>query len=183
MPLFVSKYREYELGLWPTRSVPNQFTGEDVIHQKGLVAKFKWAGRGLESWAKDQALERFAFTGLAHNEDPLKRLSFYDTDAEAAAQEWDDETHQRVVETMRKKLAVSGDAYFEAERPRLAPPWPNYDKLTNEKAIANTVAELGIDLGYALEYERQNENRPKVIAALEALTAVSEVEEEIEVTA
>lgn len=180
LALFVSKYREYELVLWPTRAVPNQFTGERVVHQKGEVAKFLWAGRGLEPWALDQAVEQFQFTGLGHNEDPLKRLSFYDTDAQAALQGWDDEYHEKVIDTLRKK---QNDAYMEAVRPKIAPPWPNYDKVQNAKAVANMVSELGVEIGHALMYERENANRPEVIEALEALTAEPEVEAEVEVTA
>lgn len=195
MALFVSKYREYELGIQPTRAVPNQFTGERVVHQKGITAKFKWAGRGLEPWALDQALNRFQFTGLTYNEDPLRRLSFFDTEAELEAGTFDDaarvasdngrpmtpeDVHTYVVEVMRSK---QNDAYFEAERPQLSAPWPNYDKMTNAKAIANTVDELGLDIGYAISYEQQNENRKAVIDALNALAAQPEVEDEVEVTA
>lgn len=190
MPLFVSKYREYSLGVDSTRAVPNQFTGESVVHQKGIVANFKWAGRGLEPWALEQANDRFQFTGLGHNEDPLKRISFFDTDAEAATGAWDeaarlkdvtrDEIHAHVVDVMRKR---QNDAYFEVVRPSLAAPWPNYDKVQNAKALAGMVSELGIDVGYAINYERENENREEVIAAFEAIGATPEVEEEVEVTA
>jgi len=178
--LFVSKYREYSLVVRRTVAIPHHLTGERVYQQRGITADFKWAGRGLPEWAKQQALEHFKFTGLGHNEDPMQRLSFYDTDAEAVVHGWDAETKSEVEELMQKK---QNDAYFEAQRPRLTPPWPNYDKVKNVKALASMVADLGIDVSYAIEYERENANREEVIAAFEALTAEPEVEEEVEVTA
>lgn len=190
MALFVSKFREYSLGVTSTRAVPHHITGEAVYSQKGITANFRWAGRGLEPWALEQAVEHFQFNGLGHNEDPLKRLSFYDTEAEAAAGSFDeqarladmsrDEVHELVVETMRRK---ANDAYFEALRPALVAPWPNYAKARNAKAIAAIVTDLGLEVGSVIEYERQNENREAVIEALEGIGSEPEVEEEVEVTA
>lgn len=188
MALFVSPFREFSLVVQKTRSVPNQFTGEPVIHQKGIVANFRWAGRGLEPWAIAEATERFNFKGLGHNEDGLRRLSFYDTEAEAAAGTFDEaahvagktreEMHDLVVDTLRKKASD----YFEAVRPALSAPWPNYAKARNAKAIAAIVTDLGLEVGSVIEYERQNENREAVIEALEGIGS-EPVEEEVEVSA
>lgn len=120
-----------------------------------------------------------------------------------ASQEWrigtfdtawiDDPDDRKLVEEGLLSHRKNGIDFIQVERVRIQPPWPAYDKVkaggrgrTNETValeIAEKVQEDGHDVGMVIAYERENQNRPEVIAALEALTVEDAEPEEIEVAA
>lgn len=154
--------------------------------QMGLVAEFRKGG--LSPWEQEQALERFGnLRGIAHDQNPLRRFSVYDTETQAILNKWDDAFRAQVEDRIRNSMSFGSD-YIEIEAPRAPEPWPNYDELTaqgrrtNEmvaEKIASTVQDLGYSVEHVLVYERENKNRPEVIAALEALTAEPEPDQTI----
>lgn len=101
-------------------------------------------------------------------------LCYYNTEASQQIHDWTDEERAAI----ESHLPSCSDILI-VERPKLAAPWPAYDKLvaggrgvTSEavaEKIARKVAEDGYDVGAVAAYERENRNRPDVIAALEAL--------------
>lgn len=178
MARFVSKHRGYRIVIRPTIDRESAFqTGRDP--QKGMVARFR--PQGLSPWEKEASIEHFGgnLRGVAHDENPIRRFSVYDTETQAILNKWDASFRNEVEERLRTADGYGVD-YIEIVQPRAPEPWPNYDKLaaqgrrTNEmvaEKIAETVRDLGYSVEHVLLYERENRNRPEVVAALEALTA------------
>jgi hypothetical protein len=97
-------------------------------------------------------------------------LCFYSLAGDVQRHGWTEEEQ----EAIRERLNRTEDV-IAVERPRLAAPWPAYDKLKVQgkrtaelvaAKIAETVAELELDPGYVIAYEEQNLNRQAVIDAL-----------------
>lgn len=184
IPRFIAKAREFSVTCWRTVDRETSFqTGLDV--QVGFIADFRHDG-SLSPWEKEAALKTFNFGAVGHDEDVTHRLSVFDTDHEAMVRKWTPEFKQRVEDALRQGRNL-GRSYLEVDQPRRPAPWPAYDKLvaqgrrTSEmvaERIAATVTENGYDAGEVLSYERENHDRPEVIAALEAL-GVAEPEEEL----
>jgi hypothetical protein len=105
-------------------------------------------------------------------------LCFYSLDGATQRHGWTEEEQ----EAIRERLNGTAGA-VRVEQPRLAAPWPAYDKLTVvgrrtaeivAEKIAETVKELELDPAYVVAYEEQNENREAVIAAVRATVPVEE---------
>jgi hypothetical protein len=113
---------------------------------------------------------------------PGNWLCFYSVEGDAQRHGWTAEEQDAIRERLDRT-----EGAVKVERPRLAAPWPAYDKLTvvgrrtaeivGEK-IAETVKELELDPAYVIAYEEQNENREAVIAAVRATVPVEETEDE-----
>lgn len=140
------------------------------------------------------AREQMVFTGTSFFEDEVTpwpiALGVFDSVAAQQREGWTDEQRELIE---RKLLSMQdlGTAYVLVELPRTERPWPKYDELRpvgrrTIKELAEKIAELtqefGKDPGEVIAYERENQNRPEVIAALEAI-GVEPVEDEITVTA
>lgn len=144
------------------------------------VAQFIQGG-AIPEWAKTMAMDRLSFGGLPDGYDPLHQIGWYDTDYEANLNHWPDTIKRQVEE---KLIAHQDQTYFLAERPLAVAPWPNYPKLvvkgarTIDKVVATILEKIeedGYDPDVVVAYERDHDNRPEVIAAVEAL-AVPTVE-------
>lgn len=148
----------------------------------GIVCDFQHAGRGLSPWEVEEAAEKFQFKGVAVGENPVQRLSFYDTDLAALQRGWDDGTKAEVEARLMGGMSYGSD-YFLSERPKAAVPYAKYlehrkvqGRRTVEHAVADIVAAIGavgIDPATVLAYERDNPNAHSaaIIAAVEALGA------------
>lgn len=143
---------------------------EQVETKKPYIAFFSQGGATNQE--VQFALERFQFKGLGERENPARRISIYDTDEVARAEGWTPEFKAEVEANLVK--GQSSD-YFLVEIPRLTAPWPSYDD-TNAKDILSTATAIGVDLAHVLAYERENENRPEVVSALEGTEVFDEVE-------
>lgn len=109
--------------------------------------------------------------GIGLNEDPFTRCGVLDTDAEALVQGWSDED-KSFVEQALKNATANGVEYVIADEPKAAKPWPKYDDIVGDEAaeqIAWQVDQLGLSVNAVLAYERENEDRADVIAALSEL--------------
>lgn len=113
-------------------------------------------------------------------------LCYYDSEAAQQIHGWTDDERAEI----EAHLPTCPDVLI-VERPKLKPPWPAYDKITagagrgmTQEAAAEKIVrkhvEDGYDPGYTLTYERDNRNRPEVIAALETLLAEGPVAPEPE---
>lgn len=160
------------------------------IVQQGIIAVFE---QGLLT--KHEVEEGLAhlgpFTGLPILEDdqvpvsPRKLLRVYDTDVRAEAEYWDKKT-KAFVETYLQEHVLHGTEFLLVETPRVAAPWPAYPKLVAKTAkelpalvdkILATVEEQEYDPKLVLAYELENLNRPKVVAALQALLPAEPAED------
>lgn len=152
------------------------------------VAQFVQGG-SVPDWAKKTALERLSFGALPDDLDPLTQIGWYDTDYEASINGWSAEIKRQVEE---KLVAHQDQTYFLCEKPKAAPPWPNYPKLvvqgqrTIDKIVATILAKIeedGYEPSVVVEYERDHLNRLPVIEAVEALGKVAEEPAEVVVAA
>jgi hypothetical protein len=112
------------------------------------------------------------------NMPPGNWLCFYSLSSGVQRHGWTAEEQEAIRERLDRTEGV-----VPVERPKLAAPWPAYDKLTvvgrrTEEIvaakIAETVKELEIDPLYVVAYEEQNENREAVIAAVRATVPAEE---------
>lgn len=138
---------------------------EKTATRENIIAEFRQAG--LTPHERQQVLARFTFGGLAEGEDPMRRVSLYDTDQEAADHGWDDATKAAVEQNL---LEGQSEWYFCLEEQRAAKPWPTYDSQT-PKQILDTVTATGADVEGVLLYERENKNRATLISELESQIA------------
>lgn len=128
----------------------------------GLIAFF--AQGGVTPYEAEIARQRFTFTGLSENENPIRRLSVYDTDEQAKAHGWDAEKKAQVEATLD---AGTGENYFRVEQPAAPLPWPSYDDVRSADDVVTIAATIGVDLSVVLAYERENQNRKTYVAAIE----------------
>ena len=109
------------------------------------------------------ALERFQFKGLYEGENPARRISIYDTDEQARQHAWSDELKAEIEALLDRD---QGPNYFRVESPKATLPWPSYDETPAAK-VMEVARTIGVDPSTVLAYERENQNRPSVLKALE----------------
>ena len=134
---------------------------EQKAIRDNFIAEFEQAG--LTEHEKQQVRERFTFLGQYEGEDPMRRVSIYDTDDQARIHGWDDEMKADIEANL---LEGQNEFYFKLEDFRLPKPWPKYDDLRSAEKIAETVKSLGLDAEAVIAYEKENKNREAVISAL-----------------
>lgn len=143
-----------------------------------VSAEFK---RGTApAFAREKGLKAFEFKGLPDSGiSPGQWLSYYDSVHAQTQFGWTDEER----EAIEAKLLEQG--YMRVEPDCRNAPWPAYDKLVAQGArtvekvaakIAEKVAEDGYDPAEVIAYERENLNRPEVLAALTEEPAEAEPE-------
>ena len=157
--------------------------------QKGIVCRFQHAGRGLSPWEVEEANTKFQFKGVSVGENPLNRLSFYDTDLQASIDGWDAATKREVEERLMGGMSYGSD-YFLSERPAAELPYAKYlehRKVHGQRKIEHAVADIvaaintvGIDPSRVIAYEQDSRNKDQfneqIIAAVEAISAETEPE-------
>lgn len=174
--LFISPHVQYQLvGIRPAQDIYHDRSGIYLRTIPGIDAEFHHGG--APSWAVEQALSnsRFqdAWHGLPDDADRHAYVGSYDTDQQAQQYGWDAETKEHV-EQFLLNHSDHGIRYIVAEPPSktMSEPWPGYNGLHWKQVVqavkGGSVRELGIDLAYTLEYEREHANRDSVITALEA---------------
>ncbi len=169
------KVRSEQLALHDTR-------GRQVEPSKRRVfAQFERGNAPI--WAREQAARLYSFDRMPQGTTPERWLSYYNSADDQILYGWTDEERAAIEQAL---LEVHSAVLVE--RPKVAAPWPAYDKLTVtgrrtiehvvEKIVA-AVTDLGLEPKAVVDYERENLNRPEVLAAMEAL-AEGEKEEEPE---
>lgn len=138
-----------------------------------LFAKFQ---RGTApAWATKIGLALYEFRRQPQGVSPEQWLSFYDSIEEQQRNGWTDEERAEI----EQKLLIT-DGVKLVEKPRVAAPWPSYDKLVAgsrpapsrkeivEKILA-IIDEQGYDPQAVLAYESENKGRSEVMDAVSAL--------------
>lgn len=144
--------------------------------QRRVWAKFK---RGeAPDYARAIGMETFAMLDRPVEVDPGAWLSAYDSVAAQQAEGWTDEERQLIEETLVDR------GYLAVERPRVAAPYPMYDKhrkTAGKRTIDHVIADItaayesaGFDVELAKAYERENGDNAQVLAALDALVSTDE---------
>jgi hypothetical protein len=157
-------------------------TGELIGRTRRLSAVFE---RGIPGWAIPLALELFPLApSMKPDGMPLERwLCWYDSRYDQRMRGWTDEERLLIEERLAARPGIR-----VVEPVKLAAPWPAYDKLVVHgqrkiehvvAKIVETVQELEIDPGLVIAYEKQELNRPEVVAAVAAIGAPEPDEEEL----
>lgn len=130
---------------------------------------------GAPKWAIEQAMDnqRFhqAWRGLPDDQPREAMISSFDT----SEKPWDEET-RRTVEEALLASPDHGLRFMLVEPPyvRLEEPWRGYDT-THHKKIPVIAKELDPESQrYALDYEKANQNRESIVAALTDLVGDDE---------
>lgn len=170
MARFVSRYAGYSHGV--REEIAEQFSRGTRIIQRSLEAQFD--RRGLTDYEKELAARELSFHGLPEDKDtgenvsPMSRLSLFDSEQAQKHFRWTDEEHDLVVQTLRESERLGLD-YIEVAQPKRPAPWSGYDKLTDVDQIVELTIATETSPADVIAYERENEDREEVIAALEAL--------------
>lgn len=165
----------------PIRAQSTEYTSTGVVKEvhRALSVQFH-RNAGAPDWAKAAVSKLPGFgKGMGHNEDPFSRVGVVDTDEEAKRQQWTSE-EKKVVETALIGAKSNGIEYVICSAPKTARPWDKYDEFVGTDAVEKilyTVELIGADPAMVLRYERENDNRPEVVDALESL--IEEEEEGI----
>lgn len=170
MARYISKSSDFNKTVrQPVMDIVNGPHGpERVPKVEGIMAQFQQ--RGLTARERELARERFTFLGLAEGENPIRRVSLYDTDEEARLNGWSDELKAEIEAVLD---AGQGEWYFRLPEERMVAPWPTYDK-QSPKQILETFAMVGADPEYVAAYERENKNRAAVLEGLEGVESFAE---------
>lgn len=165
MPRYISKARAFKKAVVKAHMqlVNTQYGPEMREVTQPIIALFRQGGatpRELEL-----AKERFRFRGVAEGEDPLWRISIYDTDEEARAHNWSPELKAQIEQALD---AGQSPDYFKVEKDPAKKPWPLYDETAPED-IEGLALSTGVPIVDVMAYEEENQNRPKVLKVLREL--------------
>lgn len=170
---FLSKFGQFGLQI-RAEDRENYANGTSRLIQTQVFAKFE---PGIcSSDERELAIRRWRFNGQLQELDevtsiqPDYRIGLFDSRAAQAENGWSDE-ERMLVETKLLKLAsdTPTDLLVVIEA-RVEAPWPRYDVFEGTTTdLMNKIVEDGYTLEAVLAYERENQNRPKIIEALEQM--------------
>lgn len=146
-------------------------SGGMSVATKPLYARFD-VGQ-LRPEERELALNTWTFNGLYQEQDevtivpPDYRIGLFDSVQAQVADGWSDEERQLVENDLTKASLDLGDIIV-VPRTMVEPPWPRYDDFPGTtEALINRLVDDGYDLERTLQYERDMQNRPDVVEALE----------------
>jgi hypothetical protein len=170
---FLSKYAKYIVSVQPQIN-ESYATGHTKTIQRPIYAIF--ALDGVTGEERSLARAHFSFNGFYQNEDlvtivePDYRISLFDSEVAQRREGWSDEERLMVEAELIEKARLFPDDLLVIEEVRLTPPWPNYDSFSGaQPELLEKIHSDGYDYADVLAYERQAQNRPEVIAALERM--------------
>jgi len=168
---FISKYAKYALQVRP-QVVEAYATGATKITQEQLVARFT-----IQAVTGDErALARqiFSFNGFYQEEDwvtivePDYRISAFDSLIAQVEEHWTDDERIAVEQALIRESEQHPQDVYMIEAKRAQIPWPTYDSFKGTPAaLCKKIEEDGYSFADVLDYERENQNRPEVVAKLE----------------
>lgn len=167
---FVAKYRNFTHGI-RSETAMVLATGRVQVIEDEIIATFRPAD--VLEHEKEYVLKIFTFSGMPTEVDevtpidPGFRLSAYDSVEDAKLRGWDDDTREMVEQKLLESPSHGVD-FVMVPALQIPIPWPSYDEIRSPKRILALTRELGIDPEFVLRYERNNEARDDVIAALQA---------------
>jgi|SRR5262245_21181495 len=171
---FLSKFGRY--GVQCQHEIAEPFaTGQVRLLQRSIIAYFKpWGMRPLE---RELAIAHWggSFNGFYQEQDevtvvpPDYRIGVFDSEVGQAENGWSDEERELVEKTLIETGALT-DNVIAVPLTVVPPPWPRYDEFTGTtEQLVRKLVEEGHDLVATLEYERANQKRPELMAALKDL--------------
>lgn len=182
----ISPSRNYSIQVFPgVEKVVQDRQGfaTRIVDSEPVIANFE--GTGLLDWEIGPALESFNFSGLPEGVNPLTRISVFDTEAYVASradiednEEAQRELLDRIDTRLRKLQARFPSEFVIVEKPAAVKPWPTYDTDSVEDILA-IQARLGMSAEGIRIYEVENQARPEVIEAMEAIENGGGAQEEV----
>lgn len=161
---FVAKYQKYAIQARPQREIVT-IDGIPMVAQEQIILEFEQGS--LRPYEVDAGISQLgARRGLPDGIDPSYRLSVFDTEWAQAAFGWDNDTVEYAEKFLQANPSFGVD-YIMVEEPKVAAPWPRYDSIADLEQLVEKVVTDGFDIADVIAYERQNQNRPDVLAALE----------------
>lgn len=171
MPLFYSPHAGYRLLIKDQYEERHPRTG-DVIHTDPMI----WAEFG-----KYGDVQTFFNPETGETQQGAQIIGhYYDTDAEAAQNGWDQDTHDLVVRRLRDAQRREPYRVQEqhVEKPKAALPWPTYDGC-DAAQVLDLAPTLGV-VDAVLAYEAENRGRPAILDGLSKATEAPEEPDEDE---
>lgn len=170
MARFVSAHRNFALGVRGHKAAHLGPDGKMVPEQAELSADFSPDLRTEEDTAL--ALASLNFRGLPIFEDgrpvePHYRISVFDSEVAKLQNGWTDAEEALVIEALRGNSGVNV-MYIEVVPVAAEKPWNGYDGLKDADKVVELAIAIDADLTKVAQYERENLNRPEVVAALDA---------------
>lgn len=171
MARYISKAGSFKKTVRPAKSTLVQTSAGPVLQvtEQPVIAVFTRGG--ITAYEKALALERFQFKGLSEGEDPMDRISIFDTEEQKNLSGWDDALCREAEQRLDKD---QGSDYFRVEFPKAERPWATYDEM-DEDEILRFAKDGGFDHARLAAYERENKNRESLLEALEALFGDEEI--------
>lgn len=149
--------------------------GHDEICRKYAPAVLTPDGGAIVREPIRELVAEFGVYGSEYTyEDPLTgtteigsefRGGYFNLDEQAAEKGWDDVEKEVVARHMLQMLNKSWCQFTLYSKPKVAAPWPTYDS-THHSKIVEIAKATGTESA-ALAYERQEKNRPSVVAGLQ----------------
>jgi hypothetical protein len=181
--LFFMRIGKGEITARAKKPIFSQASGEKIGNVSRLAAEFQ---RGIPEWALPNALQVWPEASSMKPEGmPLEQyLCWFDSNAAQKSNGWTDEEREIVEAKLLGKWGVT-----KVEPIKVKAPYPKYAahrKTQGQRTIAHAIKDIlatyetaGFDVDLAIMFERQNENSPDVIAALEGLLSPTEPDEEL----
>lgn len=154
-------------------------SGEHIGTDRKLYAEFKRGG--APAWVIEEAKKHFTFAGKSQDETHAQALAVYDSIQDQQQKGWTDEERTMIEEFLVKRN------YLAIEKPKVAPPFDNYVKLTTAQGkrtielvvekVLEFVNDLGVKPDSIVVFERDHP-RKESQAIVAAVSALSEPEEE-----
>jgi len=175
---FLSKYGRYTVGI-RRQIIENYATGESRVLQQPLYAQFHEGG--LRPEERELALATWVFNGSYQEQDevtivaPDYRIGLLDTEIAQMANGWSDDDRAEVENELARLSAESSTDMILVPKTLIPPPWPRYDDFpgTPEELVQRLIDD-GHNFDAVITYERSMQNRPEVLAALNAGQGISE---------
>lgn len=164
---FVARYGNYSVGV--QSAVREHYgTGESRELRRRIDANFQRVVVSEEDFAV--ALNSFHFPGLPEDFDtnqnvsPRYRVSGWDSEWAQQNEGWTDEEIEMIIEKLRTDPGYGID-HVEVEQAPTKAPFPSYDELSADEVL-QIVKLTSIDPDTVIAYERENQNRERIIKVL-----------------
>lgn len=178
--IFVSRYGNPSYGV--RDEISEQYSTGKRIIQRGLEAQF--TRHAIPDYVKEIGVKQLHHHGQLEDRidggkmSPESRISWFDSVATQKHLRWTDEEREEVEQSLLQSDRYGLD-YIKVDEPKRPAPWAGYDRLDSAEKIAELTLATGSAVADVIAYERENENREEVLAALEDLSGEAGQEKEV----
>lgn len=165
----ISPHGKYELQLIeaPVKRGLDQ-SGNVVEYAESKPINAQFAMTGLTEYEQLAALEHFSFSGLPEGVNPLSTVAVWDSEAEGIRQGWSPEMQEQIDKRLRHLATMNPASCLVVDPPEKSSPWKKYDE-QSIATIFRLFSETGAEPEVVRLYEFENQGRPEIIAACEAI--------------